>query len=121
MYQLAISRNFIAQHYLIGGDWGKENTKHSHQYKIEVLIESDRLDRHGYLMDIVELETSVDQTIDRFRDCTLNALEPFHNINPSLENFSRILWEGLTAQLQLNAKITVKLWENETDWASYTD
>ena len=38
MYQLALTRDFVAQHYLIGGDWGAENLKHSHAYKVEVLL-----------------------------------------------------------------------------------
>ena len=38
MYRLAVTRDFVAQHYLIGGDWGEENFKHSHSYKVEVLL-----------------------------------------------------------------------------------
>ncbi len=30
MYSVSVRRNFIAQHYLIGGDWGPENELHSH-------------------------------------------------------------------------------------------
>lgn len=32
MYKLAIAREFMAQHYLVGGDWGPENQRHSHIY-----------------------------------------------------------------------------------------
>ena len=39
MYTLAVKRNFIAQHFLIGGDWGEENYLHSHHYVLEVLLE----------------------------------------------------------------------------------
>ena len=58
MYQLAITRDFIAQHYLIGGDWGRENEQHSHHYKVEVRVQQQDLDQHGYLIDIVDLESS---------------------------------------------------------------
>ena len=27
MYTIAIKSDFVAQHYLIGGDWGEENQK----------------------------------------------------------------------------------------------
>lgn len=120
MYRLAITRDFIAQHYLVGGDWGEENKKHSHHYKVEVLIEGEQLNRHGYLIDIVELENALTGVIDSFRDRTLNDLEPFKGLNPSLEHFSRIFWEGLQKKLSFSgADLTVKLWENETDWAAY--
>jgi 6-pyruvoyltetrahydropterin/6-carboxytetrahydropterin synthase len=32
MYTVAVRRDFIAQHYLIGGDWGAENELHAHHY-----------------------------------------------------------------------------------------
>ena len=37
MYTLAVKRDFIAQHFLVGGDWGEENENHAHQYKTENL------------------------------------------------------------------------------------
>ena len=41
MYTLAVQRDFVAQHYLIGGDWGAENFWHSHHYRLEVQLEAD--------------------------------------------------------------------------------
>lgn len=120
MYRLAVTRDFVAQHYLIGGDWGAENFKHSHSYRIEVLLRGPMLDRHGYLVDIVELERALTAIISRFRDHTLNDLEPFAGLNPSLERFARVLYEALEASLTAkNLSLTVKLWENERDWAAY--
>ena len=120
MYQLAISREFIAQHYLIGGDWGEENKKHSHHYKIEVLMQSENLNEHGYLIDIVELENSLLDVINVVRDKTLNDLPAFTGLNPSLEHFSRIIWEMLQQKMTMDgSKLTIKLWENENDWAAY--
>lgn len=120
MYQLAITRDFFAQHFLIGGDWGKENQKHSHHYKVEVRIEAPELDRHGYLIDIVALESALSNTIETFRDVTLNELPAFQGRNPSLERFARILWESLVERLQFDSdRISVRLWENDCDWAAY--
>lgn len=120
MYQLAISRDFIARHFLVGGDWGDENDLHSHHYRIEVSIESGTLNEHGYLIDIVDLEQALNQTIAEFRECILNELGPFQDLNPSLEHFCRILFESLLQKIPLAAEtVTLKLWENETDWAAY--
>ncbi len=120
MYQLALTRDFVAQHYLIGGDWGAENLKHSHSYKVEVLLRGQVLNQHGYLVDIVELESALTEVIGRFRDHTLNDLAPFAGLNPSLERFARILYEELSASLAAkDLSLTVKLWENERDWAAY--
>lgn len=122
MYQVTISRDFIARHRLIGGDWGRENEEHSHHYRAEVLIKGETLDQHGYLVDIEVLEAALLQVIDGFRDRLLNDLAPFSGLNPSLEHFSRIVWEQLTGRLNLaGSRMTVRLWENETDWAAFTD
>jgi 6-pyruvoyltetrahydropterin/6-carboxytetrahydropterin synthase len=120
MYQLAITRNFIAQHRLIGGDWGAENQLHSHHYQVEILLRGTTLDEHGYLVDIVEVEHALSGVIEQFRDHALNELKAFHALNPSLERFAHLLWTLLNALPFLAGKLKrVKLWENKTDYASY--
>jgi 6-pyruvoyltetrahydropterin/6-carboxytetrahydropterin synthase len=121
MYELAITRDFIARHYLVGGDWGAENEVHSHHYRAEIRIAGDRLDRHGYLIDIVELDRAIGTVIGEVGECVLNDLPAFAGLNPSLEHFARILWEMLTARVSLGGRtVTVKLWESERDWAAYS-
>ncbi len=121
MYRVAVSKDLIAQHYLIGGDWGAENELHSHHYRIELILEGETLDRHGYLVDIVDIENSLNDLINRYRDKTLNDLPEFEGLNPSIERFSRILCQSLANSIQApNLKtLIVKLWENEIAWASY--
>jgi 6-pyruvoyltetrahydropterin/6-carboxytetrahydropterin synthase len=120
MYRLAITRDFIAQHFLIGGDWGAENFRHSHHYKLQVMLRGASLDSHGYLTDIVELERALEEVLGRYRDRTLNELEPFAELNPSVERFAKLLYEDLRAQPLLeHVPFSVQLWENDRDWASY--
>ena len=121
MYEVAITRDFIARHCLVGGDWGAENDLHSHHYRCELRVEGRELDRHGYLVDIVELSHAVDAAISQVRERTLNELPMFAGLNPSLEHFARILWETITARVALGGKtVSVRLWENERDWAAYS-
>ena len=120
MYRLAVTRDFIAQHFLIGGDWGAENRKHSHHYRLEILLRGATLDRHGYLADIVEVERAIEATLSRYRDRTLNELEAFADLNPSLERFAKVLHDELNPVLASDRlALTLKLWENERDWAGY--
>ncbi|MDI6695519.1 MAG: 6-carboxytetrahydropterin synthase [Anaerolineales bacterium] len=121
MYTVAVKRDFIAQHYLIGGDWGAENQLHSHHYQVELQLHGDQLDEHGYLVDIVDIEKSLDALVEHYRDRILNEQAEFKDLNPSIEHFSRILCQSLAARVQaanIHA-ITVKLWENDIAWASY--
>ena len=121
MYTVAVKRDFVAQHYLIGGDWGAENEKHSHHYVLELRLEGATLDQHGYLVDIVEIEQQLDALVAHYRDKTLNDLPEFADLNPSIEHFARILCQTLANHIpapNLNA-LTVRIWENDIAWASY--
>ncbi len=120
-YTIAVQREFIAQHFLIGGDWGAENKKHSHHYRVEVRLSGQKLDAHGYLVDIVEVERQLDTLIARYRETTLNDLPEFQGLNPSIEHFARILCESLARALnQPNVEeIAVRVWENNIAWAEY--
>lgn len=122
MYALAVRRDFIAQHFLIGGDWGPENDQHSHHYVLELRLEGDALDQHGYLVDIVDVEATLDALVAEHRDRVLNDLPAFDGLNPSIEHFSRILCEALSAHIKAPniRRMRVTLWENDIAWAAYT-
>ncbi len=121
MYTVAVARDFIAQHFLIGGDWGAENELHSHHYRLEVQLEGATLDEHGYLVDIVDIEQNLEALVGRYRDKTLNDLLEFEGLNPSIERFAHILCQALSERIHAPnlSAITVKLWENEIAWAGY--
>lgn len=122
MYQLMVRRDFVAQHYLTVPNCGPENEWHSHHFELEVLLEGTELTEHGYLVDIVEVEDNLDALTDRYRDATLNDLPEFDGLNPSIEHFSRIVCMSFEDQLETEhlEAITVKIWEDEDAWASYT-
>jgi 6-pyruvoyltetrahydropterin/6-carboxytetrahydropterin synthase len=121
MYVIAVKREFDAQHYLIGGDWGAENELHTHQYQVEVQLQGATLDQHGYLVDIVDIEDHLDSLVERYRGKTLNDQPKFAGLNPSIENFTRIFYQQLVSSFETAniSSISVKIWENEIAWASY--
>lgn len=121
MYTVSVKRDFVAQHYLIGGDWGAENEWHSHHYDLELQLEGPTLDQHGYLVDIVDIERHLDALVDGYRDQTLNELPAFSGLNPSIEHFARIVAQSLAEAIQAPtlAALKVVIWENDIAWASY--
>jgi 6-pyruvoyltetrahydropterin/6-carboxytetrahydropterin synthase len=121
MYTVSVKREFTAYHFLVGGNWGTENEKHAHHYRTEVELEGTDLNRHGYLVDIVEIERNLNALVGRFENHTLNELDEFNDLNPSIENFSRILCSGFIRNLTANniKAVTVKIWENEIACASF--
>lgn len=121
MYTVAVTRDFIANHKLVGGDWGAENFPHAHHYVAEVSIESSQLDKHGYLVDITEIEAALATIVDYFRDGMLNDKPEFAGLNPSIEHFSRIIVEKMLPLIHPpgTGSLTVKLWENATCWSAF--
>lgn len=121
MYKLCVKQNFISQHALIGGDWGQENFKHSHHFVLEVRLGSSRLNEHGYVCDIVRVKAAMEEVLNGYRDRFLNELPPFAGLNPSVENFARILGVELHSQLPVDQFETfeVRLWEDQEAWVSW--
>lgn len=121
MYTLAVKRDFIARHSLIGGNWGPENFPNSHHYVLELQLSGPTLDQHGYLVDIVEVERHLDETVAYYREKMLNDLPEFAGLNPSIENFARIVAGQLDAKIRAQniTALTVRIWENEIAWVSY--
>jgi 6-pyruvoyltetrahydropterin/6-carboxytetrahydropterin synthase len=123
MYTVALRRDFIARHALVGGDWGPENKPHAHHYVVEARLYGEKLDRHGYLMDICEVEVPFDKLVDYFRDKNLNGLPEFEGRNPSIEHFARIFCRALRSEIDgpALAALSIKIWENEAAWAEYRE
>ncbi len=121
MHKLCLKRKFIAQHFLTGGDWGTENSLHSHSYELELRLIGGKLDEHNYLADLVLVEQILKQVIDLYEDKTLNELPAFKDTNPSLELFSRIIAAEIAGKIGGDTvnSIEVRLWENDSAWASW--
>jgi len=121
MYTLAVRRDFMARHALIGGDWGAENLPHEHHYVLELQTAGETLNQHGYLVDIVEVEQRLDELVGRYRGAMLNDLTEFSGLNPSIEHFARILCNSFSSQIKASniSSLKIILWENDIAWASY--
>ena len=125
-FTVGVVRDFIASHFLFGGDWGRENAPHAHHYRLEAIFAGDELDQHGYLLDIAIVKQHLDALVERFRDKMLNELPELGGKNPGLEPFARVLAEGLARTVvpalpprTLDA-LTIKLWENDEAYATCT-
>jgi 6-pyruvoyltetrahydropterin/6-carboxytetrahydropterin synthase len=121
MYTLGVKREFIARHFLIGGDWGPENFPNSHHYVLELQLEGKELDQHGYLVDIVDVEKHLGEIVNYYKEQMLNDRAEFAGLNPSIEHFARILATSLSERIKAEniSGLKVTLWENESAWAAY--
>lgn len=122
MYTLGVRRDFIARHFLIGGDWGPENFPNSHHYVLELQLAGNELDKHWYLVDIVDVEKHLDEVVGYYKEQMLNEKPEFAGLNPSIEHFARILCVTLNERIKAKNILQVKvvLWENDSAWAAYS-
>ena len=91
MYTLGVRREFIARHFLIGGNWGQENFPNSHHYILELQLEGAELDQHGYLVDIVDVEKHLDEVVGYYKEQMLNDKPEFAGLNPSRVEHERLV------------------------------
>jgi 6-pyruvoyltetrahydropterin/6-carboxytetrahydropterin synthase len=121
MYELKIITQFGAAHQLkeTGGEC--ENL-HGHNWKIEVCVKGERLDRNGLLIDFKVLKDETKEIIDRLDHKYLNELAWFKDMNPTSENISRLIYELLSQRIN-NENISVSrvtTWESDTACATYS-
>jgi 6-pyruvoyltetrahydropterin/6-carboxytetrahydropterin synthase len=72
-------------------------------------------------VDIVDVEQNLDEVINYYKEAMLNDKPEFAGLNPSIENFSRILATTLSERIQADniSALKVILWENEAAWAAF--
>lgn len=121
MYSVAVTRSFVAQHYLTVPDPGPEGELHSHAFELEVALSGSELGAYGYLVDIDEVKSGVDACLDYFRDATLNDLPEFEGKNPSVERFARVFCRTFVDECDTGTaeRVELTLWEDDEAWASY--
>jgi 6-pyruvoyltetrahydropterin/6-carboxytetrahydropterin synthase len=87
-----------------------------------VCIAGETLDPFGYLVDLARVESRTDELVAWLAGRSLNTLPEMAGLNPSVEHLCRICWEHLAASPEVNrcASLTVRIWENNMAWASFT-
>lgn len=120
-YELTVKRDFVAQHFLTVPDPGPEGEVHSHHFTLELRFGGPSLGEYGYLVDIDAVNEILDDLEARYRDALLNDLPEFDGKNPSVEHFARLLGDRVESRLAdpTPSLLTVRLWEDETAWASH--
>ncbi len=91
MYELAVQLEFSAAHHL--RDYpGKCSRLHGHNYRVEVTVAGQQLNRHGMIIDFGQLKQICQQVIDELDHSLLNDHPFFQQNNPTAENISRYLY-----------------------------
>lgn len=122
MYKIKIISSFSGAHSL--RDYkGKCESLHGHNWKVEVCVASEDLDRSGMVMDFAELKRIANSIIDELDHKHLNDLDYFKKNNPSSEEIARYLYNKIKERLPKNSLFLdeVSIWETDTSCATYRE
>lgn len=79
---------------------GEVEPLHGHDWHVTALIEGDRLDADGLLVDFHWLQQQLAAIIAPFQNQNLNAVPPFsRGLNPTAEHVARHIGQSLSDRL----------------------
>ena len=120
MYELKVTSGFAAAHRLTMVGAKCENL-HGHNWKVEVILQGDRLDEGGVLLDFGVVKTRLREVMATLDHKFLNDLPMFAGAQPSSERIATYVAEELrrainTACIRVSR---VNAWESEDACATY--
>ena len=122
MYEIEVHDEFSAAHFLklYDGSWER---RHGHNWKVSVVMRSEKLDSMGVVVDFEALRPSLKKVLAEFHERSFNEHPDFKNeaLNPSTENIAKMIYQRLSENFKsVNAKIIkVTVWETPGASASY--
>lgn len=131
---ITISRRetFNAAHRLFREEWSDEKNLevfgkcshpnyHGHNYVLEVLVTGEIDPKTGFVMDLKDLKSIVqDKVLERFDHRNLNLDCPeFNGIIPTTENIAVVIWKILRENLSQQLEIEVRVSETEKNKVYY--
>ncbi len=116
MWRLSVDKNFSAAHQLTKYNGPCENL-HGHTWKIQIVVEGNKLDEAGMLIDFRILKNELLTLTDKFDHKFLNDL---FEESPTSEFLSKHVFETFKKQLPTNVTLKeVSIWESESSKATY--
>jgi len=119
MFELKVVSHFAAAHQLQMVAKKCENL-HGHNWKIDVVLQADRLNRLGMVVDFKEVKAHLNEVLGELDHAFLNDLESFKNTNPTTENIAKSICEELAGRLPQGVRVkSVTSWESDRCGATY--
>ncbi|MGD8450510.1 MAG: 6-carboxytetrahydropterin synthase [Phycisphaerae bacterium] len=92
---------------------------HGHNYLLEITVVGEPDPQTGAVLPLPRFEQIVQERVVDYLDHRhLNAdVAEFHDLNPSVENISRVIWRLLCEQVAPATLHCVRVWETPKTWA----
>lgn len=116
MYSIKVEGNFSSAHNLRGYK-GKCEELHGHNWKAEIVLVKEKLDKIGMVADFKYLKDKLNKVLDKLDHKYLNKLAYFKKVNPTSENIAKYIYDCLKPQTPGLKSVTV--WESDNSSATY--
>ena len=118
MFELSMTGHIAAAHFLRGYD-GPCKDLHGHTWKIEVVIQSEKLSDIGLVMDFKDVKRKLHDFLGPLDHVCLNDLEYFQKVNPSTENIAKYIYQQFGKECKPFKLIKVRVWESDNASITY--
>ncbi len=125
--------HFNAAHRLFRKDWSDEKNLKvfgkcsnpnypGHNYELEIGVTGSIDPETGFVIDLALLKTIIKEEVEiPFDHKNLNVeVSEFKDLNPTVENIAKVIWEKLRLRLDDRYDIEVKLYETPRNFVVYT-
>jgi len=120
MFEVAVTMNFSAAHNLKGYR-GKCEVLHGHNWKVELSLGSEQMDKVGMVEDFSIIKEKLKSILSLLDHKYLNVLPYFKKANPTSENIAKLIYVKMKERLKGGPAVvrSVKVWETENSCATY--
>ncbi len=116
MYEVKTEAYFSAAHHLLNYD-GECEHQHGHNWKVEVYVRGESLDKSNILIDFKVLKKELNAVLDTLDHKDINELPEFKGESPSSEMIAGYIYRVMKEKIVQVSKVSV--WETQTSCASY--
>lgn len=94
---------------------------HGHNYIVEIKVTGEVDPDTGYVLDLKILNQLIHEEVYKPYDHkNLNLdTEDFKDLNPTVENIARVIYEKIRKRLATDLELQVKIWETDNNMAIY--
>jgi 6-pyruvoyltetrahydropterin/6-carboxytetrahydropterin synthase len=103
------------------GQPGREGELHDHDYRIDVVVERERLDERGMVCDLSELEAEMTKLIKRVDGRNLDEIRRAGEEAVTVEVFARWVHDAVAHQVAAagGRTLAVRVWETPLAFGGY--
>ena len=122
MFQVGTAIEFPAQH-IMPGHPGPEGQLHEHEYRLEVVLERQRLDERGMVCDLDILDAVLDKIDSTLRGQNLEIIQPPEAEAVTVEVFAKWAHDTIADALRGSGvdTLAVRVYENADAFGGYSD